>query len=553
MFYSINMLRKKDGLYAVVWLHATNQRVSKKMAQSANVPELADALIQEEIPLALRTSACLLIGIVRIYETCVSVGWREATNVRFYTGSKRSSLSSANSNMIDMPKKKMKRISIDMGWDEDEFLQQLEGPLFGENNSEDLAHMYERINERGIRPEDTLMLETPSNLLDATPGMDTDLNFGYSFSRSNLLLDAGSTPGRTPNSRRQDTRTPKSHETAGTRNSPEQQLFDEPMHDDFPVPTTELPCGQQQSPSPSLQAEKSVDISPLKMTHDRKRATPEDSLHNLSFNSQEELEPARKRNKRRKLKKVNLRDPKTEIDTEEWQRMHDPENDYLTRRHRNFGSVKPKSITEMFNSSCGCFNIGAKNFKLLTSSKRSKFASLTASKANIHDDQQNVQAGDTLSDVEERRGPEDSRVSGLDLDDDKLSVKSGKSEQSMRSARLSAMPNPDEMMDAEFDQVDLNMETGNNYQPVVGELDPSFAEERDPNTRAELLLRSITEVSEGDDEEYIDFTEIAQGKTRAARAGAFYSLLVLATTKRVDVQQDRDEYGSVGKILMSLV
>ena len=32
--------------------------------------------------------------------------------------------------------------------------------------------MYERINERGTqRPEDTLMLETPSNLLDATPGM----------------------------------------------------------------------------------------------------------------------------------------------------------------------------------------------------------------------------------------------------------------------------------------------------------------------------------------------------------------------------------------------
>lgn len=51
------------------------------------------------------------------------------------------------------------------------------------------------------------------------------------------------------------------------------------------------------------------------------------------------------------------------------------------------------------------------------------------------------------------------------------------------------MPNPDEMMDVEFDQVDLNMDTENNLQPVVGELDPSFAEERDPNTRAELLLR----------------------------------------------------------------
>ena len=62
-------------------------------------------------------------------------------------------------------------ISIDMGWDENEFLQHLENPLFGENSSEDFAHMYERINERGIRPEDTLMLETPSNLLDATPGI----------------------------------------------------------------------------------------------------------------------------------------------------------------------------------------------------------------------------------------------------------------------------------------------------------------------------------------------------------------------------------------------
>lgn len=42
------------------------------------------------------------------------------------------------------------------------------------------------------------------------------------------------------------------------------------------------------------------------------------------------------------------------------------------------------------------------------------------------------------------------------------------------------------------------------------------------------------------------------GHLFTARAGAFYSLLVLATTKKVDVQQERDEYGSVGKILMSL-
>lgn len=51
------------------------------------------------------------------------------------------------------------------------------------------------------------------------------------------------------------------------------------------------------------------------------------------------------------------------------------------------------------------------------------------------------------------------------------------------------MPNPDEMMDAEFDQVDINMEAGSNSQPIVRELDSSFADERDPKTRAELLLR----------------------------------------------------------------
>ena len=64
-------------------------------------------------------------------------------------------------------------ISIDLGWDEDEFLQRLEAPVWDEDNSEDLAAMYERINEKYIvsqRPEDTLMLETPSNLLDGTPG-----------------------------------------------------------------------------------------------------------------------------------------------------------------------------------------------------------------------------------------------------------------------------------------------------------------------------------------------------------------------------------------------
>ena len=65
-------------------------------------------------------------------------------------------------------------ISIDLDWDEDDFLQRLEAPLWDENDSEDLASMYEQINEKYIvaqRPEDTLMLETPSNLLDGTPGM----------------------------------------------------------------------------------------------------------------------------------------------------------------------------------------------------------------------------------------------------------------------------------------------------------------------------------------------------------------------------------------------
>ena len=38
-----------------------------------------------------------------------------------------------------------------------------------------------------------------------------------------------------------------------------------------------------------------------------------------------------------------------------------------------------------------------------------------------------------------------------------------------------------------------------------------------------------------------------------ARASVFYSLLVLATTKKVDVNQYRDEFGEVGKISMTIV
>ena len=56
--------------------------------------------------------------------------------------------------------------------------------------------------------------------------------------------------------------------------------------------------------------------------------------------------------------------------------------------------------------------------------------------------------------------------------------------------RLSSMPNTAEMMDTEFDQFDLNMDQRANIShPMLGELDPSFAEERDPKTRAEMLLR----------------------------------------------------------------
>merc|ERR1711939_535136 len=140
-----------------------------------------------------------------------------------------------------------------------------------------------------------------------------------------------------------------------------------------------------------------------------------------------------------------------------------------------------------------------------------------------------------------------------ELYDDKLSVKSGKSEQSIKSARLSTMPNADEMMDAEFDQFDLNMERGDTSHPMGGELDSFFADERDPKTRAEMLLSAIAETAKENDEDDVDFAQIAQGKTRAARAAAFYSLLVLATNKKVDVYQDRDEFGSVGKILMKIV
>ena len=147
--------------------------------------------------------------------------------------------------------------------------------------------------------------------------METDLNFGYSFSRSNLILDAGSTvrvhtihrrannhafagtiqtinshtyvhtkppqPGRTPSSRRQDTETPQRQDN-DVSDLPDPQLLDVTIQEDFPMLNTESPREEQRFTSPSPRAEPSVEtvgVSPFEIARDDKRASPEDDLHNM--------------------------------------------------------------------------------------------------------------------------------------------------------------------------------------------------------------------------------------------------------------------------------
>ncbi|KAG7629091.1 Sister chromatid cohesion 1 protein 3 [Arabidopsis thaliana] len=67
MFYSHTLLARKGPL-GTVWCAAhVHQRLKKSQYTSINIPDTVDNIMFPEVPLALRTSSHLLVGVVRIY------------------------------------------------------------------------------------------------------------------------------------------------------------------------------------------------------------------------------------------------------------------------------------------------------------------------------------------------------------------------------------------------------------------------------------------------------------------------------------------------------
>jgi cohesin complex subunit SCC1 len=80
MFYSNQILARKGPL-GLVWIAAhMDGRLKRQQINSASIPASVDTLLDPEVPLALRLSGQLLLGVVRIYarKVCISTPWHAA-------------------------------------------------------------------------------------------------------------------------------------------------------------------------------------------------------------------------------------------------------------------------------------------------------------------------------------------------------------------------------------------------------------------------------------------------------------------------------------------
>ena len=79
MFYSQGILAKKESPLSKIWLAAHwSKKLSKQDVFNADIEKGADAIMKpmdqgKEIPMALRVSGHLLVGLCRIYQRKVSV------------------------------------------------------------------------------------------------------------------------------------------------------------------------------------------------------------------------------------------------------------------------------------------------------------------------------------------------------------------------------------------------------------------------------------------------------------------------------------------------
>ena len=80
MFYSNQILARKGPL-GLVWIAAhMDRQLKRQQINSTSIPASVDTLLDPEVPLALRLSGQLLLGVVRIYARKVGAGNCECIN-----------------------------------------------------------------------------------------------------------------------------------------------------------------------------------------------------------------------------------------------------------------------------------------------------------------------------------------------------------------------------------------------------------------------------------------------------------------------------------------
>ncbi|XP_043693345.1 sister chromatid cohesion 1 protein 3-like [Telopea speciosissima] len=83
MFYSHSFLARKSPL-GTIWMAAHMQQIRKPQIVATDIPSSVDSIMFPEVPIALRLSAHLLLGVVRIYSKKVEYLWRDS-NVMWRT------------------------------------------------------------------------------------------------------------------------------------------------------------------------------------------------------------------------------------------------------------------------------------------------------------------------------------------------------------------------------------------------------------------------------------------------------------------------------------
>ncbi|PVF94566.1 hypothetical protein CPB86DRAFT_765649 [Serendipita vermifera] len=119
MFYSSDLLARRDSGFSLLWLAATLgskstlKRLTKKSVLNADISHLCDLIATPAEPLALRLSSNLMMGVARVYKLKYEIFVTDVTTV-YSTLKKANELNAFGVHVVDPKSLQMKKGSIAM-------------------------------------------------------------------------------------------------------------------------------------------------------------------------------------------------------------------------------------------------------------------------------------------------------------------------------------------------------------------------------------------------------------------------------------------------------